>query len=47
MIGPRLIFHIFLETTKVMELATLGQPVLILEPEILICIPMPCSFSLH
>ena len=36
MIGPRLIFHIFLETTKVMELATLGQPVLILEPEILL-----------
>ena len=36
MIGPRLIFYIFLEKTKVMELATLGQPVLILEPEILL-----------
>ena len=36
MIGPRLIFYIFLEKTKVMKLATLGQPVLILEPEILL-----------
>ena len=36
MIAPRLIFYIFLETTKVIELATFDQPALILEPEILL-----------